>query len=185
MKIYTCLILMLFAPFNSLSAQLRMITEPLPPMQIVENGKVVAGLSNEIVEALLKQVGQKSKIEAYNWARVYKIALEHENVLIFSITRYPSREDKFKWVGSIYTLKNYLWRLKSRNDIELTTLEEAKRYRTVVIRKDVQHQHLLNKGFIAPEHLLLTSNLKQSIELLFHQRGDLLVASQTFMPKYF
>jgi hypothetical protein len=46
LKIPILLLLTLCIPFYSLSAQLRVITEPLPPMQIVKNGKVIGGLGN-------------------------------------------------------------------------------------------------------------------------------------------
>lgn len=184
MSLRVFVLVICFSCFNANSKPLLVLTESLPPMQIVEDGKLVGGMATELVKALLKQVGEKPKIHSYNWARAYKIAQERENVLIFSIVRYPSREQEFKWVGRIYSLSNYLWKLKSRDNIKINVLNDAKQYRTATIRADVQHLHLQKLGFDEQQHLVLTSSLNQALELMFRGRVDLFVASDTFLPEY-
>lgn len=178
------LILVLCKSDIALSTPLQVLTEHLPPMQVVENGKVVGGMGTEIVEALLAHLDIKTRITPYNWARAYKIAQQEENVLIYSITRTPGREDKFKWVGHIYTLDTFIWRLKSREDIQVNRLPDAKNYVTSVIRQDVQHHRLLDAGFVENQHIQLAPNVSQALEMLFRGRVDLFIASGAFMPGY-
>ena len=87
------------------------------------------------------------KIGVYPWARAFSIALEKENVLIYSITRIPERENKFKWVGTIAPVKVNLYKLKRRKDISIKSLDDAKKYLVGVARNDSKHQYLERKGF--------------------------------------
>lgn len=107
-------------------------------MQIVENNEVVGGIATEVVRLLLNKVGSKAKMVATNWARANHLALTQPNVMIFSITRNAEREALFKWVGPVASFNNYLWRLKSRDNIVFSRIQEAKRYRTAVPRNDMQ-----------------------------------------------
>ena len=61
----------------------------------------------------------------------------------------------FKWVGEIYPLKDHLWALKSRNDISINSLEDAKHYLIGIPRSDNQHQYLTQQGFQSPKNLHL------------------------------
>ena len=108
------------------------VTEHLPPLQMVENGEVVGGLATEIVKAMLRQAGSQVNIRPFIWARSYKMALERENIMIYSITRNIDREAKFKWVGALLKLDNYLWRVNDRKDIKVRELKDAKKYRIAV-----------------------------------------------------
>ncbi len=173
------LLLCCFSPW-ALGAQppLKIVTEPLPPFQIVDKGHVVGGLSTEIVQALLQEVGEDAQILAHNWARSYKIAQEQPNVLIFSLGRNAEREPQFKWVGLIYNLENAFWKLKNRSDINIDTLQDAKRFRTAVARENLEHQLLVQNGFVEPTHLIVTANISHAIGMVFRQRADLYIGSK-------
>lgn len=182
MRSFVFLLLTLCLPYCANAATLRVVTEHLPPLQIVDNNRV-GGLSTEIVRALLAQAGDTAEIEATNWARSYKIALTKENVMIYSLSRGKSREKLFKWVGAILTLDNYLWRLKKRTDINVTTLAHAKHYRTVVTRQDVQHLYLQSQGFSDPKDLTVVSRYEDAIEMMLRARVDIYAGTRLFLQK--
>jgi len=158
--------------------EIQIVTEDWPPFQIVEKGKVVGGFSVDIMRALLKETGVHAEIKSYPWARAYKMALTEKNILIFSITRNKERESLFKWVGSLSALGDYLWSLEVRKDIVINSLEDAKLYKIGVVRNDLQHQFLNQKGFDDLKHLQLVTKQDQAIKMLHANRVDLIMGPE-------
>lgn len=93
--VLACLALRAFA-----HDEIRIVTEELPPYNMTQDGQIT-GMSTEVVQAVLKEVGMSAPIQSMPWARAYDIALNSENTLIYSITRTRQRENLFKWVGDI------------------------------------------------------------------------------------
>jgi polar amino acid transport system substrate-binding protein len=77
------------------SAELTILTENLPPLNYLKEN-VLVGPSVEIVKEIQRKVGSHEQIKVYPWARAYKMALEEENVVLFSMTYTEDRYDKFK-----------------------------------------------------------------------------------------
>ena len=99
--------LFLFSAQPLLSADLKILTENLPPLNYVKEGELV-GPSVEIVKEIQRRVGSREKIQVYPWSRAYKIALEDENIVLFSTTHTKERDNKFKWVGPLATKRDIL-----------------------------------------------------------------------------
>lgn len=150
------------------------LTEEWPPYNYTHNG-TVKGLATDIVQATLEKAQLETNIRAYPWARAYDMALEQENVLIYSILRSPQREVLFKWIGPIFNKNIYLVKLKDRTDIVLRSLEDAKQYRIGVMDKDSSYQHLLSLGFEEGVHLDTAPSEPLNVKKLFSDRIDLLV----------
>lgn len=126
--------------------KIKIVTEDFPPYNYEESGKIT-GLSTKVVKAVLKELRINPEIKIYPWARSYKMALEQENVLIYSILRTTEREKLFKWIGKIASSEMYLFKLKERNDIKINSLGDAKKYTIGVTRETAPHQYLSEKGF--------------------------------------
>jgi polar amino acid transport system substrate-binding protein len=154
------------------------VSEHWPPFQIVENQKVIDGLSYDITKAALTAANLKAEIHGYAWARSYKMAQNHPNVLIFAIARNEKREKLFKWVGEIITVDNSLWHLEHRKDIKVKNLEDAKNYRIAVPRSDVRHQYLLDNGFSAPKNIDVVASYQHTLNMLYRGRTDMVVANK-------
>ena len=153
----------------------------MPPMQIASKNSPLEGYAIDIVNTLLAEVGQPNKIRVTNWARAYNLALDKENVMIFSITRNSDREDLFKWVGDIFTLENHIWRLSKRENLSINNLEEAKKGRIAVPRDDIQHQFLTKHGFKLNQHLIPVPEYEQAIHLLLRERVEYFAGSSVFL----
>lgn len=164
-------------PPKLIPSKLTIVTEHLPPLQVVKNNIAISGMSVEIVKQLLSITGDKATIEGHNWARAYKMAQEQPNVMIFSITRNHIREKQFHWVGMIDKLDSHLWRLKSRTDINISTLAHAKQYSVAVPKGDIQHQILKDKGFKESEKLVVVTRYSQSLRMLLLERVDLIIGN--------
>ena len=129
-----------------LSAELTILTENLPPLNYVENG-VLVGPSVDIVKEIQRRVGSQEPIQVYPWARAYKMALEDENVILFSMTYTKLRYDKFKWIGPVAKKRDILV-AKKGSGIKINSLEDAKKVNRIgTLRDDTRERLLKSLGF--------------------------------------
>jgi polar amino acid transport system substrate-binding protein len=145
--------------------QLAIVTEPLAPFQIVDKDSI-GGLSTEIVTATLNATSYHYTLDVHPWSVAYKRATEENNTCIFSLARLPIRETQFQWIGHIASGTSSFYALDSRKEITIQNVEEAKRFRTAVIKDDITHQFLLSKHFIENQNLYATSNYDALLTLL-------------------
>lgn len=136
----------LFSAQPLFSAELTILTENLPPLNYVKDGMLV-GPSVEIVKEIQRRVGSHAKIQVYPWARAYKMALEDENVVLFSMTYTKVRHDKFKWIGPLAKKKDILV-AKKGSGIKIISLEDAKKVKRIgTLRDDTRERLLKRLGF--------------------------------------
>ena len=146
MKSILLFILVIFIPQPLPAEKLTILTENLPPLNYVENGKLV-GSSVEIVEEIQRRVGSVEPIQVYPWARAYKMALEEENVILFGMTYTEDRSDLFKWVGPLAAKRDILLARKDA-PFSIAGLEDAKKVgRIGTLRDDIRGQLLEKQGF--------------------------------------
>lgn len=161
---------------GSATFSLRVVTENLAPYNMVERGEIT-GLSTEIVQAVLNEVGVSPRIEVLPWARAYDVALHSDNVLIYSIARTPQREHLFKWVGAIAPTQWFLFSLAER-PIVLNSLEDAKRYQVATVNQDVGEQYLLAHGFQLGKQLQSSSTYELNYQKLKVDHVELWISNE-------
>ncbi|WMW80284.1 ABC transporter substrate-binding protein [Undibacterium cyanobacteriorum] len=88
----------------------------------------IDGLVFEIAKLLTSRSGYELKVEAQPWTRALQTAKDNPNVLVFSLARNPEREQHYHWIGPVTTSEVWLFKLKSRTDLQITKLEEVKSY---------------------------------------------------------
>ncbi|WP_448556700.1 substrate-binding periplasmic protein [Thalassotalea montiporae] len=171
-----------FACFSSLSfsqqLKVQIVTEHLAPLQINVPNQPPSGAMVEIVERLLNDSEIEGEIKFYPWARAYQIAQQQANTLIFSIVRTPSREGRFHWLFPLVNDSVHLVRLKSRPELTISTLEQAKQYRIGVHRSDIIHQYLQAKGFTDDHNILLNSSYASAWLALLERKVDYITANK-------
>jgi polar amino acid transport system substrate-binding protein len=148
MKRFSALLvfLMLVTTQAASSTELTVLTENLPPGNFVRDGELV-GSSVEIVKEIQKRVGSSVEILVYPWARAYRMALEDENIVLFSMTYTEERHDKFKWVGPLATKRDILV-AKKGSVIKIDTLEDAKKVERIgTLRDDTRERFLKQHEF--------------------------------------
>lgn len=129
------------------AAQTVQVVTEATPYTYLKGGRL-AGPATEVVEATLQRAGLSDwQARLYPWARAYDLALKEPNVLIYLIARTPARENQFKWAGEFMKMDYHLYRLRERDDIRVTSLDDARRYAVGVVRDDVRQQYLVAKGF--------------------------------------
>lgn len=153
---------------------IRVVTEDTS-FSYLRQGRVV-GPATQLVEATLERAGLNDyRVGLYPWARAYEMALREPNVLIYLIARTREREDKFHWVGEILRIDYHLYRLPSREDIQIERLEQAKQYRIGALRGDFRYQFLQEEGFTK---LVVTVSNADSFKLLLNGQVDLVPMSE-------
>jgi polar amino acid transport system substrate-binding protein len=156
------------------AGDITIVTEILPPWQTTD-GRTVGGIATEIVEAALREADLEAHIEVYPWSRAYRLALEKPNVLIYSIIRTPERENQFKWVGVIGSVKEHFFHMAEREDIRLSNIKDAKKFLTIIPRDDFRHQFLVSRGFKEKIAFHLVNKQEQALRMLYAGRGDLIL----------
>jgi polar amino acid transport system substrate-binding protein len=144
---------------------LTIVTEHLAPFQIVDKDSI-GGLSTEIVEATLAAAGYQYTLDVHPWSVAFKRAAQQKNTCIYSLVRLPIREEQFQWIGHIISGTSSFYALKSRKDINISSLEDAKHFITAVIKDDITHQFLLSSGFVENQNLYASSNYDALLRLL-------------------
>lgn len=168
MRRWLTLVMLLVAPAAHAQA-VQAVTED-SAYTYLEQGQV-AGPATEVVRAVLDRAGfDDARIDLYPWARAYEKALSQPNVLIFLIARTPEREHRFKWVSELMRVEYHLYKQASRTDIQVDSLDAARRHSIAVIRDDVRQQYLKRKGF---EHLVVSPGNDESFRQLLAGRVDL------------
>lgn len=139
-------LLLALACLNARAQPIKAVTEDTS-FTYLQNGKV-AGPATEVVEATLQRAGLHDyRVALYPWARAYDMAQQEPNVLIYLVARTPARELLFKWTGEIMRVEYHFYKLRTRKDIVVRNLEDAKNYTVGVMRDDVRHQYLQAQGF--------------------------------------
>ncbi|NQZ08673.1 MAG: transporter substrate-binding domain-containing protein [Algicola sp.] len=157
--------------FNARAQKVRFVTEIMSPFQ-VNDGQQLTGFAVELVEEIKRRVRIKAKIEVYPWARAYNLALTQPNVFIFTLVKTDERMTQFDWIDEYYTVTDSFYALKSRKDIIINSMSDAKKYVTCIPRDDVGEQRLLKLGF-EDTSLKKVAFQSQCLGMLYRDRVDL------------
>ena len=152
-------------------------TEELAPVHYTENGKFI-GIATEVVQAIFQEADLRADIRSYPWKRTYQNALQNKDAFVYTINRTPEREDLFQWIGPILPKRTYLYRLKSRGDIEVAGVEDLKKYTTAVILGYALTGELEDQGLRANIELIVTRNKKAQMEVFLKGRADLITGNE-------
>ena len=158
------------------------VTEDWRPYSYAEDG-VVKGSSTKIVRAVLDRAGITYSIQVLPWARAFRDASVKPNILIYALGRNSEREPNFHWIGQVTPTNHaYFYRLKSRTDIVVDELSDAKKYMVSTNNKSSSHTILVENGF---ENIETTRHQELSINLLMRGRTDLLVIPEQSIAAHF
>lgn len=159
------ILLLLFIAGKINAQPFLLLTEHLPPYQIVE-GKKVSGAAIEMVTRSLESAGIDWQLEHYPWSIAYQRALREPGVCLFSTSRTPTRESKFHWVGQLASVPTWVYARAGR-EFQITGIEDLNGYKAAAIKDDVSHEFLLSKGFVEGENLYVQYSYDSLVELLF------------------
>jgi polar amino acid transport system substrate-binding protein len=124
---------------------LYLTTEASAPYSMRDGTRVI-GIGTEMVREIMARAGIVYTVDLLPWKRAYTAALERSDACVYSTTRTPEREPRFKWIGPIGEAD---WVLMARADrkLALRTLDEARRYRIGTYNGDARDLFLRERGF--------------------------------------
>jgi polar amino acid transport system substrate-binding protein len=164
-------VMFLLVSFVLQSQALRIITVVEPPAAYLDSHGQLTGFSVEVVQAIQRSLDDKTVIEVLPEARAIHIARTEPNVILFSFSRTPKREDEFYWLGQLSAKAWSVYALSS-NPVQIQSLEELRKVKAIgVVRGDIREEWLLEQGF---SNLHPSVNHQQNIRRLRSGRLDLI-----------
>lgn len=170
---------------KSATPELSVVTETLPPLNYEEDG-TVTGFATDLLREILAEANLDATITLFPWTRAYQLATTRPNTIIYSTARTPEREHMFFWIGPISARQIYLYKLRTRKDIHVTSLSDAARYRLGMVRDMASNQIILNSGLFSTKLIDLAPSQESNMRKLLVQRVDLIVSldwSAAFVSK--
>ena len=153
-------------------------TEIWPPFNYLDdNGKIV-GAATDVVRALMNEANVQYSIEIMPWSRAFAKIQGQPNSLIYSIYYTDERAPLFHWLCPMFHSKGVgLFKLRSRKDLQLVSLDDAKSYLIGTIRGGFSREYLIAQGFSEQTNLLISSDEEANVRQLFSRRVDLIIQS--------
>lgn len=160
-------------------------TEEMLPYNFTSDSGEIIGINVDIIKALFSNAGVNYDIKLYPWTRAFKKTHSLEKNGLISTARTADREQMFKWVGPLASGQGYLYKLKSRGDMHLTSLDDAKKYSVAIVRGGVYQDLFENLGFKVGENLMPFSYSKQYFQPFLLGKVDLILGSDIVLPYIF
>ncbi|MTI07384.1 transporter substrate-binding domain-containing protein [Roseibium denhamense] len=159
---------------------IKLVTQNFAPLQFEQDGESAGYVTDTLLE-VIKRVNETYplEIESYDflpWKRAMLIAESEPNVLFFSLSRTPAREERFHWLGEVSPYGQNFYQLKGRPKIEAESVADLlKQDVRIGIQDGGSHISYLRKlDPSVDEKLVLITDFRQGIDMLFLERIDLL-----------
>ncbi|WP_181373276.1 substrate-binding periplasmic protein [Massilia glaciei] len=128
------------------AAPLVLMTEDYPPFNMRGKDGRVAGLSTDIVRALMRDAGEPYSLDLMPWARAMEKARASPGHCVFSMSRLENREKLFSWIGPI-AINDFTLFTKGAAGTRLRSLKQIKGARIGSYLGDGGVAYLRNEGF--------------------------------------
>ena len=175
---FTALLILLTATISGAAPvdKLILITEEYPPLNYTEDD-LHRGIATDLLVEMLARTGSLKShkdIASLPWARGYELALDRENVLLFSMTRTDARDELFQWVGPILPAEIVLLARKDAQ-IKLDNLQqlEEQQLNIGVVLADVGHQ-ILKAQHVSKRRIYPSNQGVYLARMLAEKRVDLI-----------
>lgn len=152
---------------------LTLYTEHWPPYQRVEDNGHLSGISVAKIEQVLTAAQWPYKIKVVPWARAMYSVKNEPNSFIFSLARFPERENKFQWLVPLVEVKSKILRLNDATEISINTLNDVKKYRIILKRGEASSTLLIDNKLVNEDNVIWVSDSSQALKLLSIGRGDI------------
>lgn len=165
-------------PLPSLQAY----TEHLPPLNFLDDNGQAAGFSSELLRLMANQARLDLDIQLQPWPRAVQAAASQSNSILYSLTRLPEREGRYRWVGPISERRIMLYSLSKRRDLpafrdlkDLRELPQLRGLKVGVVRESAAARLLQSEGLRVGEELELALDDGSNLRKLLASRMDLIV----------
>lgn len=146
LKLFLPLLLILLIAFPSWGSDLRVYTEITGNTAFYE-GEKLTGSSVELVQEIMRRLGESHKIKPVPWIRGYEALSNDANVVLFATTLTDERRPQFQWVGPVLRLQ-WLFLAQKGKGYLYNNMEDARRAGSIgTYLGDARDQYLTKLGF--------------------------------------
>lgn len=170
------LLLLLSYPAAITACPVRVLTEELPPYQVVRNQQVVGGFAFFQVQSILREAGWQCRTEVLPWAQAIQIASTEANVLIYSMARLPPREAMYQWLTPLLRADYHFYSAQRQVVEQLRQGAPPHQYIAVAVAGSMMDQRLQQLGFIPQQNLLQVRDINEQWKLLQLNQAQLTLA---------
>lgn len=158
--------------YNIASAdEFQILTVEEPPSSFMNVEDEPSGFSVDIVREIQHRINNNDPIKVVPELRALKTASEVPNVVLFSFSRTPERENNFHWI-MLLMRKPWVMYSKKGAGFILTSLEDSRKMRSIgVVRGDVRALYLQQMGF---SNLEVVAQHEQNVKKLMSGRIQML-----------
>ena len=134
---------------NCSKTELKILVDDYPPF-VVMKGDELTGLSVDILNKIIKELGLNVKPKIEVWDKAYHEGMHQEGVVLGSVIRTEKREHLFYWVGPQAKIKTFLFAKKgSELAGTVRSLEDAKKLEKIGTNTEYySEEYLKDKGFL-------------------------------------
>lgn len=153
--------------------KLELYTQEFPPLQVkVENQP--EGYVVKFVEALIERASESVAMEIgaihfVPWKRAIRTTQESDNVLFFSLSRTPNREEQFQWIGAVSPYEVAVYRHIEGPSVTPNTLSDLRNYSFAAQAGSSFEEVIKEEGF---GNIIPVNYGKVAIKLLRAHRVD-------------
>jgi len=165
------------------SDSMLVVTEEWAPYNYTKADGKIVGTSTVAVEQTLINSNIPYTLNSYPWVRSYELALNKANVLLYSTVRIPEREKLFHWVCPLHSVEYFIFKLASREDIVINSLNDLKKYSTGISRGNFLDSFFEREKLLYGVHLQVTSDNQASFRNLINKRTDLIIYTQAYIDQ--
>lgn len=170
------LLLLLSCSALSTACPVRVLTEELPPYQVVKNQQVVGGFAFFQVQSILRAAGWQCRTEVLPWAEALRIANTEPNVLIYSMARLPPREALFHWLTPLLRADYHFYSAQRQVVEQLRQGARPEQFVAVAVHGSMMDQRLQQLGFIPQQNLLQVRDINEQWQMLQLNKAQLTLA---------
>jgi polar amino acid transport system substrate-binding protein len=154
------------------------LTENWPPYNYADSEHNPTGYSTELLRLMMKRAHLVTPIQIMPWGEAYVTASKRPNSLLFTVLRKPEREALFHWIGPIAPSSLFLFKLASRNDVEVKSLREAAGYQLGITHEGGFEAIAKKLGFSVGLNLDISNDDETVFWKLTERRIDLIIDTE-------
>ena len=146
------------------------------PFQYTDDQNITRGFAVDLLDLLLKDLNSthsKTDFKFAPWARIV-LNLKKTNTIALSMIRTPKREDRYQWVGPIYSVDNYVIVRKDSLLKKESFTSGNNEITTASIIGDAS-LHYLEELKVNPKNINVVTNIASPALMLNKNRVDVIV----------
>lgn len=165
---------LLWLPASVLAGDFTVLTNQLPPIKMVEDGRAT-GIVGDVLVRLLAEAGMtldKGEMKDTPLTEAYDTVRDRPGTIFLALVRSPQREKDFKWVGPVYTTTMGFIAKKSRA-LRIRKVGDMAPLVVGTIRGSIAERMAIDFG-IPEKRLQRYAGTPEAVEGLFKGEIDLL-----------